>query len=171
MSNLYEKLGNLLNETLEHSEKINSLENITNNSSNQIRKDKIEDNPNEKDNNSEKKSDNIRFSNFQKDLNLKSTFFSEKEPEINGEVIKLYNYTENMQFSPEITNALSTLDIAYPFSEEELKVKYRKMLLKYHPDNIETTIQDTKIVYKLRQLQTEKIISSYKILLNLVKKE
>ena len=78
----------------------------------------------------------------------------------------MHKYTENMQFSSQIINALHALDIAYPFDKSDIKKQYRKLLKKYHPDtsNIRNTIQDTEIVDKLRQLQLEKLQKAYKIL-------
>ena len=78
----------------------------------------------------------------------------------------IHKYTENMQFSTKITFALHTLDIAYPFTISDIKSRYRKLLKKYHPDTSfnNNTIQDTKIVNKLRQLQLEKLQEAYKIL-------
>ena len=38
-----------------------------------------------------------------------------------GEVIKLHKYTYNMQFPPHIQLALSTLDIAHPFRQKDIK--------------------------------------------------
>ena len=79
---------------------------------------------------------------------------------------KLHKYTENIQFSSQISSALTTLDIAYPFSVNDIKKQYRKLLKKYHPDTSSNnnTIQDTKIVDKLRQLQIEKIQTAYETL-------
>lgn len=78
----------------------------------------------------------------------------------------MHKYTKNMQFSIEITFALRTLDIAYPFTKFDIKSQYRKLLKKYHPDTSSNnnTIQDTKIVDKLRQLQFEKLQEAYKTL-------
>ena len=79
---------------------------------------------------------------------------------------KLHKYTENIQFPPQINSALTTLDIAYPFEINNIKKQYRKLLKKYHPDTSSNnnTIQDTKIVDKLRQLQIEKIQTAYETL-------
>lgn len=78
----------------------------------------------------------------------------------------MHKYTENMQFSTKITSALHTLDIAYPFTISDIKSQYRKLLKKYHPDTSSNnnTIQDTKIVNRLRQLQLEKLQEAYKTL-------
>ncbi len=78
----------------------------------------------------------------------------------------MHKYTENMHFSTKITSALHTLDIAYPFIKSDIKSQYRKLLKKYHPDTSSNnnTIQDTKIVDKLRQLQLEKLQEAYKTL-------
>ena len=82
----------------------------------------------------------------------------------------LHKYTENIQFPIHIQNALTTLDIAYPFSKFQLKQKYRKLCKKLHPDknnanNIKITIQTSNYVYNSIQLDINNITESYELLL------
>ena len=49
-----------------------------------------------------------------------------------GLVIKLHKYTYNMHFPPEISKALSTLDIAYPFTTKDITTAYHKKLKEIH---------------------------------------
>ena len=134
MPEMYDKLGELLSESLETGE-IKRKNNIN------IEK--------------EEENDGIKDK-----INAENHYTNQKDTQ------NMHKYTENMQFSSRIINALHTLDIAYPFDKSDIKKQYRKLLKKYHPDtsSIRNTIQDTEIVDKLRQLQLEKLQEAYKIL-------
>ena len=80
-----------------------------------------------------------------------------------GEVIKLHKYTYNMQFPPHIQLALSTLDIAHPFRQKDIKKQYHKLLKENHPDT-QNTIQTTQSVVNNRQKTIDEITEAYKIL-------
>lgn len=83
----------------------------------------------------------------------------------------LHKYTENIQFPLNIQNALTTLDIVYPFSKSKLNKQYRKFSKLLHPDKnnqkyIKITIQESNNVYKTIQLSFSDISYAYKTLLN-----
>ena len=82
-----------------------------------------------------------------------------------GEVIKMHKYTYNMQFSPQIQNALTTLDIAYPFTQKDIITAYHKKLKESHPDT-QNTIQTSQCVQNNRQYTIDEIKESYKLLCN-----
>ena len=94
----------------------------------------------------------------------KNPLKSKKSPQIpTGEVIKMHKYTYNMQFPPQIQLALTTLDIAYPFTQKDIAAAYHKKLKEVHPDT-KTTIQSSKDVENIRQISIDDIRNSYKIL-------
>ncbi len=83
----------------------------------------------------------------------------------------LHKYTENIQFPINIQNALTTLDIAHPFSKNQLNKQYRKLCKQLHPDknnqkDIKITIQESNNVYKTIHLTFLDISTAYKTLLN-----
>lgn len=122
MSDYYERLGNLLNETLE-SGKIPQKEAET--------EEKI---PNEEQNNT-RKEENTAFTSQKSSFKFK-LFSSKKENAAPvGEVIKMHKYTQIMHISPEISKALSTLDIAYPCKWKDVSKKYHTLIKQVHPDN------------------------------------
>ena len=83
-------------------------------------------------------------------------------------VIKMYKYTQNIQFPIQILHAMYTLDIVYPFTSSKLKSQYRIALKKHHPDTsfYKSTIQNTENVYKNRQFSIDEIQTAYEILKN-----
>lgn len=138
MADYFEKLGKLLNEALENGEipqeekKSENFNTKTNNfSQNKESKQKIKDN------------------------------FRQKKDIPTGEVIKLHKYTTNIHFPLKVQNALTTLDIAYPFTTKDIKTQYHKLLKQNHPDT-KNTIQTSKNVLKIRQIND--IQEAYKIL-------
>ncbi len=80
-----------------------------------------------------------------------------------GEVIKMHKYTYNMQYPPQIQKALTTLDIVYPFIQKDITTAYHKKLKETHPDT-KNTIQISKTVQNIRQVSIDEIRDSYKIL-------
>ena len=86
-----------------------------------------------------------------------------KEQISNAQVIKMHNYTNFMQFPPYIQKALTTLDIADSINKELIKQKYRLLLKKNHPDT-KTTIQTSDNVNFSRHLSIDQIKEAYKIL-------
>ena len=80
-----------------------------------------------------------------------------------GEVIKMHKYTYNMQFPPQIQAALTTLDIAYPFTQKDITTAYHNKLKETHPDT-QMTIQNSKSVQNNRQYTVDEIKISYQIL-------
>ena len=93
-----------------------------------------------------------------------------KEQISNAQVIKMHNYTNSMQFPPYIQKALTTLDIAYPINKELIKQKYRFLLKKNHPDT-KTTIQTSDNVNFSRHLSIDQIKEAYKTLCSYVEIE
>lgn len=132
MSEYFERLGKLLSKTLETGEIPQEKEEIPEN--------------------------NIKFS-YKKEKKRKE--FPKKEQIPVGEVIKLHKYTKNMQFPTEILKALSTLDIAYPFTTKNITKQYHKLLKENHPDTKITT-QTSENVLKNRQIND--IQSAYLLL-------
>lgn len=86
-----------------------------------------------------------------------------KEKKATGQVIKMHKYTINMHITPEIQNALTTLDIVYPFTTLQLKKQYHKLLKQYHPDS-KNTIQTSNTVNNSRQYTIDEIKQAYKLL-------
>lgn len=163
MSDMYDKLGDLLNEALETG--IIETESKFNSSA---QAENIQD----RDTSSENCDKSGLFS-FRTTLNIKNKSKNKKRviriPKIsdrsvnNGEIIKMYKYTENMHISPEVQKALATLDIVYPYTWIKIKHKYRLLLKQAHPD-IKNTIQNPDNVQKSRPLSIDEIKESYEIL-------
>ena len=151
MPDMYDKLGEMLNEVLE-SGKIPHSE---------------QQNINDQDTENKKAADSGHFS-FKNDEKIvendkKSAKKASKKDIPTGEVIKLHKYTYNMQFPPHIQKALSTLDIVYPFTQKDIKKQYLKLLKQNHPDT-QKTIQESKDVQNIRQKTIDEIKEGYKIL-------
>ena len=151
MPDMYDKLGEMLNEVLETGEiPHNEQENI-----------------NDQDTESEKAADSGHFSfkNYEKPVenDKKSAKIARKKVIPTGEVIKLHKYTYNMQFPPHIQKALGTLDIAYPFRQKDISKQYHKLLKQNHPDT-QNTIHSSHNVQNNRQITIDEIVESYKIL-------
>ena len=80
-----------------------------------------------------------------------------------GEVIKLHKYTYNMQYPPQIQKALITLDIAYPFTQKDIITAYHKKLKETHPDT-KNTIQHSNTVHDIRHYTVDEVRNYYEIL-------
>ena len=80
-----------------------------------------------------------------------------------GQVIKMHKYTYNMQFPLHVQKALTTLDIAYPFTQKDISRQYHKLLKQNHPDT-QNTIQASQVVQNIRQHTIDEITEAYKIL-------
>ena len=149
MPDMYDKLGEMLNEALE---------------SGSIPKSQTINDQNQTDT----KSDNSGHFDFKNDgksaENSKKLLKSPKKQQIpTGEVIKLHKYTYNMQFPPQIQQAITTLDIVYPFTQKDITTAYHKKLKEAHPDT-QNTIQTSQYVENNRQLTVDDIRNSYQIL-------
>lgn len=171
MPDMYDKLGDLLNEALDSGyipqenkedwkqEDLDSRKTKSFDSSlfsfnffeNQVKneKNKVETDNNNQEN--QPKSEKIKVK------------ILKKEQISNAQVIKMHNYTNFMQFPPYIQKALTTLDIAYPVNKEIIKQKYRFLLKKNHPDT-KNTIQTSDNVNFSRRLSIDQIKEAYKIL-------
>ena len=154
---MYSNLADLLNTTLKNGEIPKEF----------AQKEEIPKDINEKtQNKSEKKlieNQNIQKKSFKIKIKKKKT--QEKHYTI------LHKYTENIQFPLNIQNALTTLDIVYPFSKSKLNKQYRKFSKLLHPDKnnqkyTKITIQESNNVYKTIQLSFSDISYAYKTLLN-----
>lgn len=166
MSEMYENLGDLLNQAIKDEsllKKDNKTENIKHDSA-------INNIPNTK-------TDSDDFSPYEKTAKstknkIKPDDFLKNSSISTGKIIKLHKYTDFMQFPVDIQNALTTLDIAYPFSIESIKKQYRNLIKKYHPDTVKTenkqeiAIQISENVYKTRQLSINELTSAYKLLID-----
>lgn len=152
MSDMYSKLGDLLNEALENGEipqkKADKTVSGTNNTYDFCRKNEQSIKIDEKVDKENTGTDHIQTEQSEentKKLFRKISFFTQKSHISRGEIIKMHKYTQNMHITPEILQALSTLDIAYPVNWNIIKKQYHKLLKKYHPDT-KNTIQSSKIV-------------------------
>ncbi len=156
---MYDKLGEMLNEALEsgripqdnkhESEEESVVEPVeTNDSSSDFIK-----NTQKSTENNKKSTENTNNRHCEAESRSNPT----------GEVIKLHKYTYNMQFPPYIQKALGTLDIVYPFKQEDIKKQYHKLLKENHPDT-QNTIQASQYVKNCRQKSIDDITQAYKIL-------
>ena len=153
---MYSNLADLLNKTLENGEIPKEF----------AQKEEIPKDINEKNQNKSEKNlienQNIQKKSFKIKIKKKKT--QEKHYTI------LHKYTEIIQFPLNIQNALTTLDIAYPFSKSKLNKQYRKFSKLLHPDKnnqkyTKITIQESDNVYKTTQLSFSDISYAYKTLL------
>ncbi len=159
MPDMYDKLGDMLNEALK-SGKI-PQEDKTNG----------QNIPDENAGNSDRFSFNqadIQRNNSRKSQNSaenigKYSKNTSKKAVQTGEVIKMHKYTYNMQFPPHILKALNTLDIAYPFTQKDITKQYHKLLKKNHPDT-KNTIQTSQSVENHIHKTINEITTAYKIL-------
>ena len=149
MPDMYDKLGEMLNEALE---------------SGTIPKSQTINDQNERDIESDN-SGHFDFKEAEKSTkNSKNPLKSPKKQQIpTGEVIKMHKYTYNMQFPSQIQNALTTLDIAYPFTQKDITLAYHKKLKEIHPDT-QNTIQTSQSVQNIRQYTIDEVRNAYKIL-------
>ncbi len=149
MPDMYDKLGEMLNEALE---------------SGRIPKPQTNNDQNELPENDED-SGHFDFKEAEKSTenNKKSLKFPKKQQLSTGEVIKLHKYTYTMQFPLDIQKALSTLDIAYPFTQKDITKKYHKLLKENHPDT-QNTIQVSQNVKNIRHKTIDEITTAYTIL-------
>ena len=152
---MYDKLGEMLNEALE-SGKIPQNE-----KNDQVTSDeKFEESGHFSFKESQKSSENPNNSG----KNTKNRHCETKgRSNPTGEVIKLHKYTYNMQFPSHIQKALSTLDIAYPFTQKDISRQYHKLLKENHPDT-QNTIQTSQDVQNIRQKSIDEITDAYKLL-------
>jgi len=149
---MYDKLGDLLNEALNSGT-------IPKNSTKEEIKDQVQ---------TEENADSGLFSskNTEKKDKIKVNFgFIHNKNELNdkAQVIKMYKYTKIIQYPAYIQSALDTLDVAYPVTAKKIKQKYHLLLKKTHPDT-KNTIQNSDLVYKNRQLTINQIQEAYKTL-------
>lgn len=163
MPDMYDKLGDMLNDVLE-SGKIpadNHSEVETENRNKPIENQNDQSIPDDK----SEESGHFSFNQNKKTTvnNKKSSKKDSKNAFATGEVIKLHKYTYNMQFPPHIQKALGTLDIAYPFTQKDITKQYHKLLKENHPDT-QNTIRTSQDVENSRQKTIDDITEAYKIL-------
>ena len=154
---MYSNLADLLNTTLKNGEIPKEF----------AQKEEIPKDINEKTQNKSEKN-LIENQNIQKKL-FKIKIKKKKTQEKHYTI--LYKYTENIQFPLNIQNALTTLDVVYPFSKSKLNKQYRKFSKLLHPDKnnqkyTKITIQESDNVYKTIQLSFSDISYAYKTLLD-----
>ena len=155
MPDMYDKLGELLHEALESGKIPHENQN------DQVTSDEKIEEPGHFNLKSDETNENNGFDTPSGILNHRC--FKKKKQIPTGEVIKLHKYTYNMRFPPQIQNALTTLDIAYPFTQKDITAAYHKKLKESHPDT-QSTIQNSKSVQNNRQYTIDEIKESYKIL-------
>ena len=163
MPDMYDKLGEMLNEALESGK-------IPQNNNQEPDDTVVECSQSERIETTAEsgsfvlKDKNIGFDRLNHRRTSKNHLKSHKKQQIpTGEVIKLHKYTYNMQFPPYIQKALNTLDIAYPFTQKDIAKQYHKLLKENHPDT-QITIQYSQNVQNIRQFTIDDIKKSYKIL-------
>ena len=152
MPDMYDKLGEMLNEALESGK-------IPQDNKHESEEESVVE-PVET---TDSSSDFIKNTQKSTENNKKSAKNNLKNAFATGEVIKLHKYTYNMQFPPHIQKALGTLDIAYPFTQKDITKQYHKLLKQNHPDT-KITIQHSQDVQNNRQLTIDDIKNSYQIL-------
>ena len=152
MPDMYDKLGEMLNEALE-SGKIPQDNKHESEEESVVEPVETNDSSSDFINNTQKSTEN----------NKKAAKKDSKKAFVTGEVIKLHKYTYNMQFPPHIQLALGTLDIAYPFRQKDIKKQYHKLLKENHPDT-QNTIQTAQGVVNNRQKTIDEITEAYKTL-------
>ena len=145
MPDMYDKLGDLLNEALESGSILEQ------------KSAKTDFNLQDRDT-SDKNRDKSGLFYLKKEK-----ITSKKEEIATGQVVKMYKYAKNIQFPPEIQNALTTLDIVYLNNFQQIKKQYRKLLKIYHPDS-KNTIQNTQNVHFYKQYTIDDIKSAYNLL-------
>ena len=151
MPDMYDKLGEMLNEALE---------------SGKIPQNKTTKTESEDSGPVHCQRDEASDSSISNRNSRKKTLKSEKKQQIpTGEVIKLHKYTYNMQFPPQIQNALTTLDMVYSFTQKDITAAYHNKLKEIHPDT-QNTIQTSQTVQNIRQITVDDIRNSYQLLCN-----
>ncbi len=165
---MYDKLGDLLNEALESGEIPNQKTPQADSAKTDIAQaGNLEDrNNHDKNHNDVHNDENCAKSGLFSFNKEKSRLkIPRKEKKIYGQVVKLHKYTENIQFPPQIQNALTTLDIAYPVTAIKIKKQYRKILKITHPDS-KKTIQQSQTVNFNRQYTVDEVKCAYNLLCN-----
>ena len=152
MPDMYDKLGEMLNEALESGK-------IPQDNKHESEEESVVE-PVET---TDSSSDFIKNTQKSTENNKKSAKNDSKTAFATGQVIKLHKYTYNMQFPPHIQKALGTLDIAYPFSAKDITKQYHKLLKENHPDT-KKTIQTSQDVENIRQKSIDEITDAYKLL-------
>ena len=152
MPDMYDKLGEMLNEALESGE-------IPQDNKHESEEESVVE-PVET---TDSSSDFIKNTQKSTENNKKSAKNNSKTAFATGEVIKLHKYTYNMQFPSHIQKALSTLDIVYPFTQKDITKQYHKLLKENHPDT-QNTIHTSQDVENSRQKTIDDITEAYKIL-------
>ena len=175
MPDMYDKLGEMLNEALESGKiptdrhcEAEGRSKPANQNDQTTSDEKSEESGHFSFNKSEKSTVNNKESGkIKENSHCKADAFSHCEAEnrskSTGQVIKLHKYTYNMQFSPEIQKALSTLDIAHTFTIKDITKQYHRLLKENHPDT-KKTIQISQSVQNIRQKTVDEITEAYKIL-------
>ena len=143
MPDMYDKLGEMLNEAL------NSGKIPQNKKNDQDSEESVQDSGHFSFNSTENQENNSRKSQKTAENLNKSGKKHEKKEIQTGEVIKLHKYTYNMQFPPYI--------------QKDITKQYHKLLKQYHPDT-QNTIHNSQSVQNNRQKSIDEITKSYKIL-------
>ena len=154
MPDMYDKLGEMLNEALESGK-------IPQDNKHESEEESVVE-PVET---TDSSFDFIKNTQKSTENNKKSTKNNSKTAFATGQVIKLHKYTYNMQFPPYIQKALNTLDIVYPFTVKDIKKQYRRLLKENHPDT-KKAIQNSQGVENNRQKSIDEITEVYKMLCN-----
>ncbi len=154
MPDMYDKLGDLLNEALESGK-------INNESSAEA--ENIQDRDTSSENCDKSGLFYFNHTTFSGTKRKKVVKIQKNEHKQTAEIIKMHKYTKIMHIPPGVQHALTILDIAYPYTWQNIKRKYRLLLKENHPD-IKNTIQTSKDVLNNRQLSIDEIKISFEIL-------
>lgn len=164
MPDMYDKLGDMLNEALESgkipTDRHCEAEGQSKPSENQNDQIDSHENAEETGHFSFKESQKTTVNNKTRSEKAQK---DKKSAISTGEVIKLHKYTYNMQFPSHIQKALGTLDVVYPFTIKDITKQYHKLLKENHPDT-QKTIQTSQNVENIRQKSIDEITEAYKIL-------
>lgn len=158
MPDFYDKLGELLKESLKSGNFFKENENIQDtNTLNTYPKDKI--------------NQNIKintYKSYDQQTNQQKTVNREKviknKEQSRGQVIKMYKYTKNMHIPKEIQDAFSVFNLDFTTDKIIIRKRYHQLLKQCHPDT-KNTIQDSNNVYNNRQLTPQDITFYYNLIL------
>lgn len=152
---MYDKLGELLTEAIETNNFPKSSQKEIENSkqTENLYDSNFNQNANSQDNqnNSQNKTETskIKFKIFTRNSAAKKH---------TGSIIK----SEDIEIPEEIKSAFKILKLDFTNDIGLIKKQYRKLMLKYHPDTVDTKASNPKIVLELRQKQTQQLTEAYK---------
>lgn len=158
MPDFYDRLGELLKESLKSG---NFFNNSKDTIETEILKNKSETTSELKHINSETINDNIN-------QNTNKKIFIKSKKQQTGQVIKMYNYTENMHIPDDVQKAFCMLEIPFTTELKSIKKQYHELIKKAHPDT-KTTIQNSQDVYFSIQKTPQMLKDAFETIENYIK--